>query len=161
MTLDDLIALSRETLAHDAKMTPRPWAALAIQHRSDDGDGSIVAEHAEVTDDGGGCIATIAHDLDGSEIADAAGITHARTAAPTMAAALVALGPALVEWREAHAAVAAVGPAYRAAERSGDPDAHFAASIALDDAKHRREASNRALAAALDTLNAAPAAGKG
>ena len=126
MTIDDAIALGRETLALEAAKT------AAAQH--DDAQHERLAEGFR---------------------------QHCRTAAPTLAAALVALGPALVEWREAHAAVAAVGPAYRAAERSGDPDAHFAASIALDDAKHRREASNRALAAALDTLNAAPAAGKG
>lgn len=138
MTLDDLIAQARETVRR----------AERAKHLHGCGDRAPNADVAAGFYEDAADAAGEAEEYD---------IRHA----PTMAAALVAIGPALVEWREAHAAVADVGPSYRAAERSGDPDAHFAASVALDDAKHRREAANRALAAALDTLNAAPAAGKG
>ena len=76
MTINDAIALGRETLALEAAKT------AAAQH--DDAQHERLAEGFR---------------------------QHCRTAAPPLAAVLVAIGPALVEWREAHAAVAAVGRA--------------------------------------------------
>ena len=85
MTIDDAIALGRETLALEAAKT------AAAQH--DDAQHERLAEGFR---------------------------QHCRTAAPPLAAVLVAIGPALVEWREAVRAHAMLAAAFDRGTRVSD-----------------------------------------